>query len=140
MNNSSNRQITRARAELTALLDKGQLIYQTSNEILALRNAVRAWIDSLGVEVVFDPRTPPDVEDYLIGAGIGAIEGAFAGALVGLLFGALLNAPGTGIAVGAGLGATMGAAAGVSAVGRGYRVRIHAWRTPQGIAALVEVE
>jgi hypothetical protein len=135
---SNNRQLALARNELNGIIAAGQLVYQTGGQILALRDAVRAWIDALGVEVSFAPETPPDVRDYLLGAALGAVEGAFAGALVGLLVGALCKAPGTGLAVGAGIGATLGAAGGASAVASGYRVRITAWRTLDGIAALVE--
>lgn len=139
MNQSSQSQITRARTEMVTLLEQGQIVYETAQQILRLRDVVRVWIDSLGVEVEVDPNTPPELRDYLIGAGIGAVEGACKGALVGLLIGCLVRSPGTGLTVGAGLGAALGAVSGARAVESGYRVRIRAWDTPQGIAALVEV-
>ena len=135
---SNKYKIIRATGELNAIVAQGHLVYRTATQLLALREVVRTWIDDLGVEVVFAPDTPADLQSYLLGTSIGAMEGAFAGALVGLALGAMFSAPWTGLAAGAVGGGALGAAQGAAAVAGGYRVRIRAWQTIDGPVALVE--
>ena len=135
----SRPEVDRANRELRTLCSHGQILYNSVQRMVELRDHVRTWITDLGVQVEFSPHTPADLQDYLAAGSLGAIEGAFAGGMLGLIFGTLLGSPATGLALGEGLGAVAGAALAIDSVKCGLRVRIHARRTVSGMqVALVE--
>lgn len=129
---------TLAQQELNLLFNYGARVYETANQLAQLRATVATWINEMNVQVVFDPSTPPELKDYLLGATLGAVEGALAGAALGLLVGAFLNAPAAGLMMGAAGGGATGATLGVAAVAGGYRVRVKALEGIGGPFLLVE--
>lgn len=117
---------TIALIDLNAALHRGALVYETAFQIERLRKNIALWINDMGVRVEFDPATPPGLQDYLLGATLGALDLGLVGAGLGLVAGAFLDEPTVGLFVGAVGGVVVGCVAGADRVSNGYRVRVTA--------------
>jgi hypothetical protein len=115
----------------------GEIVLRGAAALSALHEAVTSLREAIGLELVFDPESDPQLVDYLVTAGMGATKGAVAGGLLGLLLGALFRNPAAGAALGAAIGGVAGAAEGAARADRGWRIRAVYDRTGQ---PLIEVE
>jgi hypothetical protein len=103
---------------------------------VALHNiaSLAAAAQGLDVTWTFAPGTPPQIVDYLAGAGVGAAQGLAAGTAAGLLL-AFLFPPAI-IGYAAAGGAIVGAVRGANRVKQGWRVQLF---TAPGVAPWLDV-
>ncbi len=111
-------------SQLVRALDdhRGITVYGPQGLVLA-RRALEQVLAQSGCTITFDPKSAPDLVDYLTVTTASGLEGAITGAGLGALVGLLFRQPAAGAAIGAGLGGLAGAGHGVRRVESGWRVR-----------------
>lgn len=126
-----------ANALIKDVAEFGRLAVRGTQALLLLREAIAKLQLSMGVSVVFDPRSEPRLRDYLAVGTANAAQGAAIGGLLGLFIGLLVERPSAGLMVGLGVGTAAGAARGVSRVNDGWRLFVH-WDAAGEPLALIE--
>lgn len=101
----------------------GGLIVRGYHSLQTLREALQLAVREAGYQITFDPKSTPELVDYLLVAGPQGLESAAQGALVGALVGLLFDNAKLGATIGAGLGAAKGLQDGIQKVERGWRIR-----------------
>lgn len=108
---------------LAVLSERGQLIVSGFEQIGKLKRTLQQAVEQLGIRVVLDPSTPPELQDYLGLALLNALSGGFIGATVGVVAGAVFGNSKewvTGCAI---AGAALGALRAPGQVKAGWRLR-----------------
>lgn len=111
------------RSVLAQIQQHGSAAITGPTALVSARRTLQLAMDQLGVAIVFDPVSAPDLVDALAITTVGALEGAAAGAAFGLVLGLLTGSSSDYAGVGALLGGLAGAARGAGRVDQGWRVR-----------------
>lgn len=108
---------------MRTLAERGQMIVSGFDEVAKFKRTLEQAIQQLGVQVVWDPGTPPELKDYLGVVFLDALQWGIAGAAVGVVAGAVLGETKQMIRLGAFAGAALGAFRGHKRVKNGWRLR-----------------
>lgn len=111
------------RSIVSLVSSEGGALVTGPGALIAARRTLQLAMDELGVAIVFDPASDPDLIDFLTITTAGALEGAALGAAIGLAIGLIADSPGTCAAAGAAIGGVAGAARGGRRIREGWRVR-----------------
>ena len=91
---------------------------------LAIARAVLDYgVRAAGCKITFDPRSTPDLVDYLTVTATSGLEGAAVGAAIGAIIGLIIGQPRLASAIGVGLGLLAGSSRGLNRIEQGWRVR-----------------
>lgn len=125
---------------LRRLEQRGRLVARGLDQLHELKRALRRVVETLGLRIVWDPSSPPELRDVIGVAALAAARGALIGGSVGLLLGSLTREPKTFMWVGAAVGAVWGGIRGFKRVRKGWRIRC--WYDAQGepCAELLPIE
>lgn len=115
--------MTRARSFLTQVQHHGGATLVGPHAIVTAQQTLSLAMRELGVAIVFDPGSAPDLVDALGVPAADAIQFAAAGATLGLLIGVFAGNPAAWAGAGALVGSVGGAARGAQRVREGWRVR-----------------
>lgn len=115
--------MTNPRSLLAQVLQHGAATITGPAALISARRTLQVAMDELGVSIVFDPGSAPDLVDVLTVTTAGALEGAAAGAALGLVIGLIAGNPAACTGVGATIGGVAGLARGVTRIDEGWRVR-----------------
>jgi hypothetical protein len=106
-----------------ALAEHGAITVYGPQGLVLTRRAIEQIMTQAGYGITFDPRSAPDLVDYLTVTTVSGLEGAIVGGGLGALVGLLVRQPAAGAAIGAALGGFAGADRGFRRVESGWRVR-----------------
>jgi hypothetical protein len=105
---------------------RGTVVFRGVANVVAARRALEHLVRSRGLVVSFDPRSAPDLRDYLFMSAYRATDFAIVGSVLGFTAGLLVGAPRAVSSLGRVIGAAVGAVAGFEKVRAGWRLRA-AW-------------
>jgi hypothetical protein len=112
-----------SRSVLDRVRRTGHATIVGANAVVTAHHTLRLAMQELGIAIVFDPESMPDLIDALAVPAVDAVQLAAAGATIGLLIGAFAGRAPTWAGVGALIGGVGGAARGARRVREGWRVR-----------------
>lgn len=115
--------MSRTRLVLDRVQRHGHVTLVGANAVATAHHALRLAMEQLGVAIVFDPSSAPDLVDALAIPAVDALQAAAVCATIGLLIGAFAGNAGAWAGAGAVIGGIGGAARGVQRVREGWRVR-----------------
>jgi hypothetical protein len=126
--------MSRSRLVLDQVQLHGRVTLMGANAVVTAHHTLRLAMRELGVAIVFDPSSAPDLIDALAIPAVDALEMAAAGATIGLAIGILAGNPAAWAGAGAVIGGVGGAARGAQRVQAGWRVR--AVRDARGVPVI----
>lgn len=109
-------------ALLREIRERGAVLVSRLEELQKLKRALERAVNELGIRIVWDPSTPPELRDYVGSMALSAIQYGLSGAAVGMLAGAIFKDDRL-VNLGAAVGALLGAFRGFQRVEEGWRVR-----------------
>lgn len=126
--------MSRSRLVLDRVQQHGRATLVGANAVVTAHQTLRLAMQELGVAIVSDPSSSPDLIDALGIPAADALQMAAAGATIGLLIGAFAGNPAAWAGAGALIGGVGGAARGAQRVQDGWRVR--AVRDARGVPVI----
>lgn len=105
------------------LAERGQIIATGFDQLARIKRIVEQAVRELGIRIVVDPDTPPELKDYFGVMLLTSLQGGIVGAGVGVVAGALFGRPREWTTLGAVVGALLGASQGHARVKAGWRLR-----------------
>lgn len=105
------------------LAERGQMIATGFDQLARIKRIVEQAVRELGIRIVVDPGTPPELKDYFGVMLLTSLQGGLVGAGLGVVTGALFGRPREWTTFGAVVGALVGASQGHARVKAGWRLR-----------------
>lgn len=105
------------------LAERGQMIATGFDQLARIKRIIEQAVQELGLRIVVDPDTPPELKDYFGVMLLTSLQGGLAGAGLGVVAGAIFGRPREFMTFGAVVGALLGAGKGHTRVKAGWRLR-----------------